>query len=66
MALLFLRRSSLTANHALGVSTGVMISMIPTSAATKVGSWVLVLSYHYKETLLFTIDPYYGNLELKA
>ena len=29
-------------------------------------SWVLVkecslLSYHNKETMLFTIDPYYGN-----
>ena len=28
--------------------------------------WVLVrgfhLSYHHKETILFTIDPYYGNL----
>ena len=28
-------------------------------------SWVLVkelnLSYHHKETLLFTIDPYFGN-----
>ena len=29
-------------------------------------TWVLVkgfhLSYHKKETVLFTIDPYYGNL----
>ena len=22
----------------------------------------LVLSYHFEETLFFTIDPYYGNL----